>query len=123
MKEQKHIHIIDDEASIRAFLRTLLLREGYRVTEVDNPISVQLRDETTPPDLVIVDISMPGLDGYEVCKEYKRPGVPPTPVLVLSGHTDLKTRAAVRDAGADAFLTKPVDTKKLLTTIASLIRH
>ena len=122
MKVQKHIHIIDDEAGVRAYLRTLLVREGYRVTDTDNPISVRVRDEQHPPDLVIVDLKMPGLDGYEVCKEYKRPGVPPVPVLILSGHTDLRTKAAVRDAGADVFLAKPVNTKKLLKTIASLVR-
>jgi DNA-binding response OmpR family regulator len=123
VKAQKHIHLIDDEASVRSYLRTLLQREGYRVTDSDNPLSVQLRDESSPPDLVIVDLSMPGLDGYEVCREYKREGAAPVRVLVLTGHTDLKTRAAVRDAGADAFLTKPVDKKKLLKTIASLVRH
>ena len=121
MRAQRHIRIIDDEASVRVLLRALLQREGYRVSEVTNPISVQERDTENPPDLVIVDLNMRGLDGFGVCREYKREGVKPVPVLVLSGYTDPENRTKAKEAGADAFMSKPVDAPKLLGTISELL--
>jgi DNA-binding response OmpR family regulator len=121
MRAQPHIRIIDDEASVRVLLRALLQREGYRVSEVDNPLSVQVRDTDNPPDLVIVDLNMRGLDGFGVCREFKRAGVKPVPVLVLSGYSDPENRAKAEEAGADAFMSKPVDAPKLLGTISELL--
>jgi len=120
-KTRKHVQIIDDDINIRLYLRTLFQRAGYRVSEVDNPISVTFRDRSNPPDLVVLDLNMPGLDGFGVCRELKKDGAFRAPIVVISGMTEPSHRQAALDAGADAFLSKPIESDALLSRVAGLL--
>ena len=114
----KHILVVDDEAPIRLLLQKILESAGYRVTAVaDGMLSLKVARED-PPDLAICDLSMPGMDGFSVCSILKRTKSFKSPVLVLSGRVSEKDTQAALKTGADAFIPKPVEREKLLTTVA-----
>jgi DNA-binding response OmpR family regulator len=118
---RKHIQVIEDEASVRVYLRALLEREGFRVSEVDNPISVTMRDPENAPDLVLLDLNMPGLDGFKVCEELKKDESFTAPIVVVSGRTDTESKEAALKAGASAYVTKPFESDILLRVINDLL--
>ena len=108
----------DDEAAIRLLLEKILQSAGYRVTSVPNGTAALKTAREDPPDLAIVDLSMPGVDGFSVCSMFKRTKNFKAPVLVLSGRVSEKDEQAALRAGADAFIRKPVEREKLLATVA-----
>ena len=107
--------IVDDEDMIRSLLRLTLVRAGYDVTEAETGkegISI-VREQK--PDLVLLDVMMPGMDGYAVCEQIRQdPAVGDTPVIMLSARKDPRSRQAGRQAGATYYLTKPWVTDDLL---------
>lgn len=114
----KHILVVDDEAPVRFLLEKILQSAGYRVTSVPDGTAALKAARETPPDLAVCDLSMPGIDGFTVCSMLKRNKMFGVPVLVLSGRVSEKDSQAARKAGADAFIPKPVERDKLLTTVA-----
>ena len=118
---RKHIQVIEDEASVRVFLRALLEREGFRVSEVDNPLSVTMRDPEEAPDLILLDLNMPGMDGFKVCEELRKDESFSAPIIVVSGRTDTESKEAALKAGANAYLTKPFESDILLKVINDLL--
>jgi len=118
VKSVKHILVADDEAPVRLLLEKILQSAGYRVTSVPDGMAAIKSAREDPPDLAICDLSMPGIDGLTVCSMLKRTRTFKAPVLVLSGHASEKDVQTVLKAGADAFIPKPVEREKLLTTVA-----
>jgi len=114
----KHVLVIDDEAPVRLLLQKILESAGYRVTAVADGTSALKAAHESPPDLAICDLSMPGIDGFTVCSMLRRNRTFTAPILVLSGRINEKDIQAARQAGADAFISKPVERQKLLTTVA-----
>jgi two-component system nitrogen regulation response regulator NtrX len=118
----EHILIVDDEHAIQTSLRGVLEDEGYRVTTVgtgDNALRL-LADET--PDLVFLDIWMPGRDGLDTLDEIKR--VRPEPeVIMISGHATIETAVKATRLGAYDFIEKPLSLEKVLLTAAHALEH
>ena len=113
--------IIEDEEKILDFLRRGLSYEGYRVeTAVDGTAGLASARET-PPDLVILDWMLPGLDGLEVCKRLRAAGE--VPILMLTAKDAVSDRVEGLDAGADDYLVKPFEFDELLARIRALLRR
>jgi len=118
-KSQKHrIAIIDDDDVLCQFVSTILTAHGYEVRTLNHPILALDVINEFKPDLVLLDVIMPGLSGYEVCRMIREnTDWRHVPILFLTGKTSPESRAAAFQAGANDFLTKPVLTDELLTRI------
>ncbi|NJK80270.1 MAG: response regulator transcription factor [Chloroflexaceae bacterium] len=117
----KHILVIDDDLGIREMLEAILDFEGYGVTVVPGGIEALQRIEAKLPDLIILDIMMPIMDGYAVAAELERRGYRPTiPVLALTADGRAAQKAA--EIGAEDFLAKPFIMEDLLKKIQNLIQ-
>jgi putative two-component system response regulator len=119
----ERILIVDDESGARAALEFLLRREGFEVRDAaDGPSAIQ-ECATFRPDLILLDIMMPGMNGFEVCRHIKAtPETRLTPVVLITGLTATEDRIAGINAGADDFLSKPIDLNELLARTRSLLR-
>ncbi len=113
--------VADDDFVIRQFLVTGLKYEGYDVVDVpdgDQALAVAARFR---PDIAILDIMMPGADGYEVCRRLR--GRPDLGILMLTAKDDLTDRVQGLDLGADDYLVKPFHFEELLSRIRSILRR
>jgi len=118
---RERILIIEDEERILQFLRRGLTYEGYRVeTAPDGESGLNLARES-PPDLVILDWMLPGMDGLEVCKRLRAAGG--VPILMLTAKETVADRVEGLDAGADDYLVKPFEFDELLARIRALLRR
>lgn len=115
------IVVIDDDPKITAMLYRALTYEGYQV-EVANDgfVGMQLL-RVNPPELVILDIMMPGLDGWEICQRFRKENM--TPVLILSARDEVEHRVKGLNLGADDYLGKPFALEELLARIQALLRR
>ena len=121
MAARSHILIVDDDADIRQVLR-LLLREDYNVSEAeDGPAAIRAVKENADIDLIILDVMMPGMSGWEVCDAIR--GVTNAPVLFLTAKSAEKDRLAAYRSGGDDFLSKPFSHDELLAKVGSLLRR
>jgi two-component system response regulator MprA len=117
------ILVVDDERAVRESLRRALELEGYRVELAEDGEQALRRLEREPaPDLVVLDILMPGIDGLEVCRRV-RAGGNPVPVLMLTARAEVDSRVAGLDAGADDYLPKPFALAELLARLRALLRR
>lgn len=118
----ERILIIEDEAPMRTALADVLEGEGYRpITAGDGDIGLHKALEEKP-DLILLDIMMPKLDGFEVCAELRRLGHA-VPVLMLTAKGQIEDRVTGLDAGADDYLVKPFSTEELLARVRALLRR
>ena len=120
---QVRILIVDDEPSYRQALSDLLGGEGYQTFTASNGEDAMDLVATQNPDLILLDVQMPGLSGFEVCERIK--GNPKTlfiPVVLVTGLRSVEDRVKGAQAGADEFLSKPVDVGELSTRVRSLLR-
>jgi len=118
----ERILIIEDEASMRTALTDVLEGEGYRpLVAADGEIGLR-RALEEKPDLILLDIMMPKLDGFEVCAELRRLDHA-TPVLMLTAKGQVEDRVTGLDAGADDYLVKPFSTEELLARVRALLRR
>jgi two-component system, OmpR family, KDP operon response regulator KdpE len=115
------ILIIEDEPQIRHFLRTTLTAEGYRVIEAQNGERGALEAATHKPDLVMVDLGLPDLDGVEVVKRIRAWSA--LPILIVSARNEEADKVAALDAGADDYVTKPFGVGELTARIRVALRH
>jgi CheY-like chemotaxis protein len=115
-----NILIVDDSSFARANLRRILGEPGYQITEVASGQLAIDAVRTQAPDLVTLDLLMPGLSGLETLIQM-RPICPQTKFLVISADIQTTTREELIAAGAEAFLNKPVSRADLLATVAQLI--
>jgi DNA-binding response OmpR family regulator len=120
LTQQRHILLIDDQPKALEFLDFRLRQTGYRTTFAQNgELGLQsLRKD--PPDAVILDVTMPELNGYQTCRELKRRNAA-LPVIILTGKTEPADRFWALECGADEFVTKPVDPALILQKLAQLL--
>ncbi|MBZ0298910.1 MAG: response regulator transcription factor [Anaerolineae bacterium] len=117
----ERILVIEDEARIAQFVERGLIYEGYRVTVARDGKNGLATARDNPPDLVILDWMLPGLDGLEVCKRLR--AASDVPILMLTAKDDIQDRVTGLDAGADDYLVKPFSVDELLARIRALFRR
>ena len=114
--------IVDDDDGLREFLRTNLELEGYFVREADSAETGLAVLEEERPDLILLDVMMPRVDGWEMLRRvHERHGTEAIPVVMFSGKVDAAA-SAVKKQGAQAFVGKPFDPAKLLESTKQLLR-
>lgn len=116
------ILIIEDEAPMRTALKDVIEAEGYRALTAADGDSGLKRALEEKPDLILLDVMMPKLDGYEVCAELRRLSSP-APILMLTAKGQIEDRVTGLDAGADDYLVKPFSTEELLARVRALLRR
>jgi DNA-binding response OmpR family regulator len=120
MSEQT-ILVVDDEEAIAEAVRARLESEGYRVVVAyDGPQAIELHAEHRP-DLVVLDLMLPGMDGLEVCQAIQRKSW--TPVLMLTARTEEADKVAGFALGADDYLTKPFSLRELAARVKAILRR
>jgi DNA-binding NtrC family response regulator len=111
------ILVVDDELGIRALLSEILTDEGHTVELAENAAQARQVRESLRPDLVLLDIWMPDVDGVTLLKEWSAGGQLSMPVIMMSGHGTIDTAVEATKFGASAFLEKPVTLQKLLRAV------
>ena len=116
------ILIIEDELPMRTALEDCLRDEGYRVLSAANGETGLRRAQDENPDLILLDVMMPRLDGYAVAAELRRLGNA-VPILMLTAKGQIEDRVAGLDSGADDYLVKPFSTDELLARVRAILRR
>ena len=116
------ILVVDDDAPIRRMLERTLTAEGYAVETATDGGAALAAVERAVPDVVVLDVAMPGLDGLSVCRRLRRAGLA-LPVLLLTARDSVSDRVAGLDAGADDYLVKPFAPEELLARVRALLRR
>ena len=122
MKPEKKILVAEDDNAVRESLERALCLEGYQVLVSSNGEQALEIASVTPPDLYILDVMMPILDGLSVCRTLRRQG-DKTPILILTARHQVSDRVSGLDAGADDYLAKPFALDELLARIRALLRR
>ena len=112
---------VEDDAGIRTSLRLALEDEGYTVDEADTAEAALELFAEQPPDVALVDLMLPGKDGFELCREIRKTS--DLPIIVVSARSDTHDVVAGLEAGADDYVTKPFQVKELTARIRSLLRR
>lgn len=115
------ILVIDDDPKITAMLQRALTFEGYRVEVANDGYAGMEMIRNKPPELLILDIMMPGIDGWEVCQQVRKGNV--TPILILSARDEVENKVKGLNLGADDYLGKPFALEELLARIQALLRR
>ena len=119
--EQQHVMLVEDDASLASWIADYLTSHGYLVTVASRGDDGLELIRTDGPDIVVLDLMLPGLDGIEVCKQARE--FFPNPILMLTALGDESDEVQGLETGADDYLTKPVRPKVLLARIKALLRR
>ncbi|CAO3441185.1 response regulator [Azospirillum endophyticum] len=114
--------VVDDEPPIRRFLRTSLAAQGYDIVEAEDGTKALQEVRRRSPDLLVLDLGLPGIDGLEVIRRLRGSGAS-LPIIVLSSRVDEAGKVEALDLGADDYVTKPFGVEELLARIRTAMRH
>ncbi len=114
--------LAEDDRAIRHALERALTLEGYRVTAVADGVEALAQAHRARPDVLLLDVMMPGLDGLQVCRELRAEG-DDTPILMLTALVETADRIAGLDAGADDYVVKPFDVEEVFARLRALLRR
>lgn len=114
--------VVDDEESISDLVSSALRFAGYSVQVADNGFDALRHAKANRPDLIVLDVNMPGMDGFEVCRRLRRDGVV-TPIIYLTARDDIDDKRTGFRAGGDDYLTKPFSIEELGLRIEALLRR
>ncbi|MDK1472384.1 response regulator transcription factor [Streptomyces sp. 549] len=114
--------IVDDEPAVRAALRRSLAFEGYETEEAVDGLDALARVEARPPELIVLDVQMPRMDGLTAARRLRARGVT-LPILMLTARDTVGDRVTGLDAGADDYLVKPFELDELLARVRALLRR
>ncbi len=121
MAHKPHILIADDDPRIRTMLKRYLGGEGFVVSEAGDGPAVRAQFDRQPPDLVLLDLVMPGEDGLSLARHIRQRGR--TPIIMLTGKGDVIDRVAGLEAGADDYIAKPFHLREVLARIRTVLRR
>jgi len=122
--ERPLVLIVDDDAQLREFVRVNLEMDGYVVREAGSADEGLAALDEGPPDLVLLDVMMPQVDGFEMLRRMQdRHGVGSVPVIMFSGKVDEETASRAAREGAQAFIGKPFDPQALIESTKQLLSH
>lgn len=121
MSKGTHILVVDDEPAIRRTLQTNLTARGYEVNAVETGEEALRRMAESPPDLVLLDLMLPGMSGLDVCRAIRAESS--IPILVLSARGEERAKVRALDLGADDYVTKPFGMDELLARARALLRR
>ena len=116
------IVIVDDEVDVLEFLKYNLEKEGFNVHTASNGIEGKKLAKKVKPDLIILDVMMPGRNGFEVCSQLRFKKID-IPVLMLTAKDEIEDRVKGLDSGADDYLIKPFDFSELLARVRAILRR
>ncbi len=119
--DQANILVVDDEPDIRELVREILEDEGYEVTVAEDGAAARTAFARDKPDLVLLDIWMPDVDGITLVKEWSAGGEPDCPVVIMSGHGTVETAVEATRLGAQDFIQKPVSLARLLAVVSQAL--
>jgi two-component system response regulator MprA len=114
--------LAEDDRAIRHALERALTLEGYQVTAVADGVEALAQAHRTPPDVLLLDVMMPGIDGLQVCRVLRAEG-DRTPILMLTALVETADRIAGLDAGADDYVVKPFDVEEVFARLRALLRR
>ncbi|CAK7281967.1 Response regulator MprA [Streptomyces misionensis JCM 4497] len=114
--------LAEDDRAIRHALERALTLEGYEVTAVADGVEALAQAHKTPPDVLVLDVMMPGIDGLQVCRVLRAEG-DRTPILMLTALVETADRIAGLDAGADDYVVKPFDVEEVFARLRALLRR
>ena len=121
MADQPHVLVVDDDSHIAASLRRALIYEGYAVEVAPDGAMALNRARERMPDLVVLDVMLPGISGVEVCQRLRAAG--DVPILMLTAKDGTADRVVGLDSGADDYLVKPFAYEELMARIRALLRR
>ena len=121
MSNTPHILVIDDELQIQRAIRTILTEKQFRVTTASRGEEGLTLAATSEPDLIILDLGLPDMDGVEVCTRLRE--WTQCPIIILSVRDSERDKVAALDQGADDYLTKPFGIEELLARVRVALRH
>jgi two-component system response regulator ResD len=116
-----HLLVVDDEWNMRNLLRVYLTKNGFQVTEAANGREALKFVEQHPYDLILLDVMMPDMDGWEVCKRIRQ--TKQTPIIMLTARTETKDKVQGLTLGADDYVVKPFEPDELIARIFALLRR
>ncbi|MFI6339408.1 response regulator transcription factor [Streptomyces sp. NPDC050535] len=114
--------LAEDDRAIRHALERALTLEGYEVTAVADGVAALAQAHRMPPDVLVLDVMMPGIDGLQVCRVLRAEGNR-TPILMLTALVETADRIAGLDAGADDYVVKPFDVEEVFARLRALLRR
>jgi DNA-binding response OmpR family regulator len=118
----ERVLVVDDDSSLRRMLDRSLAAEGFEVTVAADGGGALAAAERAAPDVIVLDVAMPGLDGLAVCRRLRSRGLA-TPILMLTARDAVRDRVAGLEAGADDYLVKPFATAELVARLRALTRR
>ena len=122
MADRDRVLVVDDDPPLRRMLARTLTAEGYDVTVAADGGAALLEAERAAPDVIVLDVAMPALDGLAVCRRLRSKGLP-TPILMLTARDAVPDRVAGLEAGADDYLIKPFAIQELVARLRALTRR
>jgi two-component system OmpR family response regulator len=121
MDTRDHILVVDDDAEIRALLRESLEKHDYRVSTAANGRDLRAATTAAMPDLIVLDLMLPGDDGLDLCRELRQRSA--VPIIMLTARGDETDRVVGLELGADDYMAKPFSARELVARIKSVLRR
>jgi DNA-binding response OmpR family regulator len=121
LMEQKTVLVVDDEEQIRELLSLYLVKEGFRVIEAKDGAAALVSAEKNNPDIIVLDVMMPVLDGIAACQKLREKS--PVPIILLTARDQDDDRIMGLEAGADDYVGKPFNPKELVARIKAVLRR
>ena len=115
------IMVVDDDANIGELLRLYLEKEGYRAEVMTDGAAAIEAFDTVKPDLILLDVMMPRLDGWQVCREIRKKSA--CPIIMITAKGEVFDRILGLDLGADDYIVKPFETKEVMARIKAVLRR